>query len=145
MTTAADWLAARWRRHEKLLRFLIVGGVNTLFGLSLYPLLLYFSPTLHRHYLVALAIAQGLSLCFAFAMYKLTVFRSQGNVVSEAGTFASFYAVVYTLNWIALPVLVEWARISPSIAQVGFTVVTVVGSYFWHSRLTFRRDTGAPY
>ena len=27
---------------------------------------------------------------------------------------------------------------SPAIAQIGFTVVLIVGSWFWHSRVTFR-------
>lgn len=137
MSGIRAWIDARWRRHGKLLRFLVVGGLNTLFGLALYPVLLLVSPWLHRHYLIALGISQAVCLCFAFVMYKLTVFRTRANVAREAGTFLSFYAVSYTLNWVALPMLVEWARLPPSVAQVGFTVVIVAASYLWHNNVTF--------
>lgn len=136
------WLTARWQRHEKLLRFLVVGGINTVFGLSLYPAMLYFSATLHRHYMIALGVAQVVSLCFAFMMYKLAVFRTRSNVAREASTFLSFYAVTYAINWLALPLLVERAQVSPSLAQVGFTVVTVLASYIWHNRVTFGAARG---
>ena len=125
-------------RDGRPLRFLIAGGVNTAFGLVIYPLLVWASPSLHRHYLVALAIAQATSVCFAFATYKLAVFRSRGNVVREASLFTSFYVVNYAANWVALPILVAGLKIPPVYAQTGFSVLLIAGSYFWHSRLTFR-------
>ncbi len=140
--TEPRWLIDRWRRHEKLLRFLIVGGINTMFGLTLYPAMLYFSTTLHRHYMIALGIAQVVSLCFAFVMYKLTVFRTRSNIAREAGSFVSFYAVTYTINWLALPILVESLHIAPSIAQFGFGVLMTAASYLWHNRVTFGASPG---
>lgn len=121
------------------LRFLAAGAANTVFGLALYPLLLWSTPVLQTHYLAALAIAQAISLCFAFATYKLGVFRTRGNIAREFGAFSSFYLFNYAANWAALPLLVELAGIAPLIAQLGFTVVLMVGSYFWHSRVSFAR------
>jgi putative flippase GtrA len=126
------------RGGERPLRFVIAGAANTVFGLAIYPLLLWSVPLLHTHYMIALGIAQAISLCFAFATYKLGVFRTRGNVAREFGTFSSFYLVNYAANWAALPLLVETAGLSPVIAQLGFTAILIVGSYFWHSRLTFR-------
>lgn len=120
------------------LRFLIAGGINTLFGLALYPLLLWSVPALHRHYMIGLVIAQAVSLCFAFMTYKITVFQTRANAAREFGAFSSFYIVNYALNWLALPALVDGARIDPIPAQIGFSILFVVGSYFWHSRVTFR-------
>lgn len=129
-------------RAERPLRFMLAGAANTAFGLAIYPLLLWSLPPLHTHYLVALGIAQAISLCFAFATYKIGVFRTRGNVAREFGTFSSFYLFNYAANWAALPLLVELGGIPPIIAQLGFTAVLILGSWFWHSRVTFRSAGG---
>ena len=120
------------------LRFLIAGAVNTALGLAIYPLLLLAVPTLRVHYLLALGIAQAIGVCFAFLTHKFGVFRTRGNMVREFGAFASFYLANYALNWALLPLLVEVAGIPPIIAQTGFTLLVVIGSYFWHARVSFR-------
>jgi putative flippase GtrA len=129
-------------RAERPLRFMLAGAVNTAFGLAIYPLLLWSVPTLHTHYLIALGVAQAISLCFAFATYKIGVFRTRGNVAREFGTFSSFYLFNYAANWAALPLLVELGGIPPIIAQLGFTAMLILGSWFWHSRVTFRSAGG---
>lgn len=123
---------------RKPLRFLIAGAANTAFGVAVYPALLWSVPAFHDRYLLALGVAQMLSLCFAFATYKLGVFRTRGNLAREFGTFSSFYLFNYAANWAALPLLVEVAGIQPVIAQLAFTIALIAGSWFWHSRVTFR-------
>lgn len=53
-------------RADRPLRFAAAGAVNTVFGLGIYPLLLWAVPAFQTHYLLALGIAQAVSLCFAF-------------------------------------------------------------------------------
>ncbi|WP_213979042.1 GtrA family protein [Sphingomonas sp. dw_22] len=130
-------IAQSARHGGRPLRFAAAGAANTVFGLAIYPLLLWSAPLLHTHYLVALGIAQAVSLCFAFTTYKLGVFRTRGNIAREFGAFSSFYLFNYAANWAALPLLVELAAIPPVLAQLGFTAVLIVGSYFWHSRVSF--------
>lgn len=121
------------------LRYVLAGGMNTLFGLSIFPLIRWAVPFLHTHYQVALLVAQVISLCFAYGSYKLTVFRTRGgNVVREMGAFSVFYVIAAAVNWVALPVMVERLGLGPNIAQTGFSVLLMISSYFWHSRLTFR-------
>jgi putative flippase GtrA len=124
--------------QRRPLRFVVAGASNTAFGLAIYPLLLWSVPAFATHYLVALGIAQALSLCFAFATYKLGVFRTRGNLVREFGAFSSFYLFNYAANWAALPLLVELAAIPPVIAQLAFSAVLIATSWLWHSRVTFR-------
>ena len=62
-------------KGRRPLRFLLAGVANTIFGLGVYPLLLWSSAALQHHYMLALGIAQSVSLCFAFATYKLGVLR----------------------------------------------------------------------
>jgi putative flippase GtrA len=120
------------------LRFLVAGAANTAFGLAIYPLLLWSVPAFATHYMAALGVAQVVSLCFAFATYKLGVFRTRGNIAREFGAFSGFYLFNYAANWAALPLLVELGGIPPVIAQLGFTIVLIATSWFWHSRVTFR-------
>lgn len=124
-------------RTGRPLRFVIAGALNTALGLALYPALLWLFSPLRTHYLIALGIAQAVCLTFAFFTYKLGVFRTQGNVIAEFFRFSSFYLVNYAVNWVALPVLVEVVGIDPLYAQLAFTAVIVIGSYFWHTHITF--------
>ncbi|MFL0417673.1 GtrA family protein [Sphingomonas sp. 179-I 2A4 NHS] len=122
------------------LRFLVAGAANTAFGLAIYPALLWSVPAFAMHYMIALGAAQVVSLCFAFATYKLGVFRTRGNIAREFGAFSGFYLFNYAANWAALPLLVELAGIPPVIAQLGFAIVLIATSWFWHSRVTFRGE-----
>ncbi|AGH49895.1 hypothetical protein G432_10860 [Sphingomonas sp. MM-1] len=136
---AASRIAAIGRRGGRPLRFLVAGAVNTLLGLAFYPMLLWASPWFRVHYLAALGLAQITCLLFAFATHKFGVFRTRGpGIVRELAAFASFYAISYAANWAMLPLLVELAGIRPAAAQTGFTLAVIAGSYFWHSRITFR-------
>lgn len=139
----ATSIAGRTAGHGLKLRFLLAGGINTTFGLLIYPILLWSFDWLHRHYMIGLLLAQAIGLTFAFVNYKRTVFRTRGRLVREFATFSSFYLVNYAVNWAALPLLVEVAHIQPIVAQLAFAVVLAIGSWFWHSRVTFRdaRDT----
>lgn len=125
-------------RSGQPLRFLIVGGINTVVGLAAYPLLLWRVPWFHVHYFLGLLLVQFLCLVFAFITHKYGTFRARGNVLHEFAKFSSFYLVNYAANWVALPALVEFGEINPIIAQVAFALIVVVGSYFWHSRVSFK-------
>jgi putative flippase GtrA len=120
------------------LRYLVAAGINTAFGLAIFPLLVWSSAWLAEHYLVALLIAQGSSLLFAFSTYRFGVFRADGAVGKQFGLFSSFYLFNYAANWAALPFLVEVVGINLIIAQLGFALVLMIGSYFWHSKVTFK-------
>lgn len=144
MSTASRLTDARARLTSggaRPLRFVLAGGLNTLFGLSIFPLIRWAIPYLHAHYQIALLIAQTISLCFAYGTYKLTVFRTRTRhdaLAREVGAFSSFYLIAAVINWAALPLLVEQLGIGPNVVQTGFAVLLILGSYVWHSRLTFR-------
>lgn len=135
-------LSALLTRGGRPLRFAMAGAINTVFGLTIFPLLLWTFPIFQTRYLIALGISQVTSLCFAFCTYKIGVFKTRTNIISEFGKFSSFYLINYAANWLALPLLVEAAAIRPIIAQLAFSIVLMIGSYFWHSRLTFKSEEG---
>jgi putative flippase GtrA len=135
----SGWIAGRLEKlRGRPLRFLIAGGLNTLVGLTAYPILLWSSAWFYTHYLVALLVVQVFCLCFAFTTYKVGVFRTRGNIVSEFVRFSSYYMGTYAVNWLVLPALVEGAKIDPIIAQYIYAFIVLIGSYFWHSSISFK-------
>jgi putative flippase GtrA len=127
-------------RHETKLRFIMVGGFNTLFGLAAYPVLFFVLKPLHLHYLVVLVLAYCVCIVFSFSTIKLLVFRTKGQQGREFGRFVTFNVLYLLLNLLALPVLVEFLGLSPVWGQMMFATLLVVSSYFWHSHITFSRQ-----
>ncbi len=141
-TTPRPGVTDLMRIHETKLRFLFAGGLNTLFGLAVFSVLTWLFAPLSLHYLVVLTIAQIVSVTFSFLTNKLLVFRTRGRYVSELGKFVTFHIGYFVVNLIALPIMVEFARIPPVWAQLLFATVVIITSYFWHSRITFQSRRG---
>lgn len=126
------------RVHETKLRFLVAGGLNTVFGLSIYPALMWTLGPMGWNYIEVLILCQVVSVCFAYGTNKLLVFKTSGNYLAEFLKFSSFYVVNFVVNIAALPLLVELLHLSPVVAQTIFVIIVVCTSYLWHSRFTFR-------
>jgi putative flippase GtrA len=124
-------------RHQTKIRFLLTGALNTAVGLAVYPALFFFLAPLQFHYLTILTISQVSCVTFAFLTTKFMVFRTSGNYLSEFGKFGTFHLFIFFINLLVLPFLVECAGMNPVWAQLMFTIVVIVSSYFWHSRITF--------
>jgi putative flippase GtrA len=121
-------------------RFLLVGGFNTVFGYALFVAL---QETLGEtlHYLGVLLVAHVISTLVAFAGYRYIVFRVRGNVLVDLLRFWSLYAAVLAVNAVALPALVELGGVPVILAQGVFLVLTIIVSYVGHGRFSFRRPT----
>lgn len=137
IATLTQSLRARLTRGQQPLRYVIAGAANTIFGLSIYPLLLFSVVWFREQYLVALLVAQALSLCFAFLTYKFGVFRTRKGAAGEFFRFIPFYLAIYVINFAFLPFLVGVVGITPVVAQLIFSFLAMVGSYFWHKNVTF--------
>lgn len=126
------------RLRGRPLRYMIAGGVNTLVGISAYPLLLWLVPWFRVHYLLALLLVQVLCVCFAFATYRFGVFKSRGNIVGDFLRFSSYYATMFAVNWVVLPFFVEVVGVDAIVTQSVFNIFVITFSYFWHSNITFK-------
>ena len=136
------------KRHEQLIRFLIAGGWNTVFGLSAFAgLYLLLEDTVH--YLVVAVAANILAITNAFFVYRYLVFFSTGSLWKEYIKMYAVYAVSFAINLVVLAILVEVIDLHPIAAQFAIVLVTVIVSYFGHSRFTFAgssdsRDSESP-
>jgi putative flippase GtrA len=128
--------------HQKKFRFLLAGIVNTAVGLATYPILYLILQPNGLGYVEILIVAQVICITFSFMTNKYFVFKSKGYLADEYIKFFSFHALYFLINMIALPVLVEWIKLNPMIAQSIFSIFIIVTSYFWHNSVTFKDPSG---
>jgi putative flippase GtrA len=120
------------------LRFLMVGGLNTVFGLGIFPLLMWVLRPFHLFYMIPLVMSYPLGIVFSYATNKFITFRTKKNYVAEFGKFSTFYIINFLVNLAVLPICVEWFHLPPIPSQFTFALLGVMLSYLWHSRITFR-------
>ena len=124
-----------WQDSRKL-RFLVVGGWNTLFGyLSFYVLYLLAADRLH--YLIIANLAHFVAVTQSYVMQRRLVFRSDAPIASEFLRFNASHVGTLLFGLLAMALLVEAAGMSPLIAQAIVILMSVVLSYLLHSRLSF--------
>jgi len=128
--------------HREKLRFLVVGGWNTLFSIAALWLLDRFVPydpdsLLHKQ--AVLVVHWVISVTQNFFTFKLLVFRSKGHWLHEYLRMYVTYAATFLIQSVltlavsqAFGLRLFWASL-PSIA-----VIAVI-SYLGHRHFTFRR------
>ena len=132
-------MAAAARADRKEVRYLVVGGWNTLFGYLVFAILqLTIGGTIG--YMPVLVIAQIIGILNAYLCYRAFVFQVKGNWWLDLIRFSTVYWIVFGVNLIALPIMVSVLGMNVLVAQAIFLVVTVIASYFAHNHFSFRRN-----
>ncbi len=124
-------------RHDQKIRYLIVGGWNTLFGYGVFAAL-YFWLGNSMSYLWILSISFVLSVANSYLGYKIFVFKTKGNIVRESLRVYLVYGVSFIFNLMMLPFLVEIIHLNMYMAQAFVTIVTIAGSYVLHKKFSFK-------
>ncbi|MCU1524519.1 MAG: polysaccharide biosynthesis protein GtrA [Microbacteriaceae bacterium] len=127
---------------DERVRFLLVGGINTVVG---YLLFAVFQLTLGHiiGYLGSLYLSYAIATLVAFYLHRRFTFRAAktGQLGIDFLRFQSVYVVSLAVNTILLPVLVEWGGWRPLVAQLVIVVVTTIISYVGHKWFSFRRPS----
>jgi len=126
-----------YAQHNKKIKYLLVGGWNTVFGYAIFIALYYLTTLLSLHYLIALTLSQIISITVAYIANKLFVFKTKGNIIREYLRFCTFYSLSFLVNIILLPLFVEIFQFNLIITQGAITVGIIVMSFFWHNNITF--------
>lgn len=119
-----------WVSTPRLIRFFIVGAVNTVFGYGAYALLLFMG--LHYAWAALLGTVAGVIFNF-FTTGRLVFDRSTSGGLLR---FASVYAVIYVLNVAALWVL-DGFGINPYVSGLILIVPMACVSYLLMRRFVF--------
>lgn len=124
--------------ERRLVRFLLVGVFNTVFGYGLFAVL---QLTLgdRVHYLILVFASTVISVFEAYVVQRLLVWRVRGRWWREFARFASVYAGSLGVNLVLLPVFVEIVGIPVLIGQAIVMAVNSLGTFVLHRSFTFRR------
>lgn len=132
MRHPCDLLPRLLRTHQ--VRYLFVAGCVALGYLSI----LAGGLTLGWHYMLAIAVAQVITIICAFPAYRNFVFESRHSVASDFVRFLSVWSTGAIAGFLATPFLVEVAGLQPFLAQIIAIVVVAIGSYLGHRFFSFR-------
>jgi putative flippase GtrA len=116
----------------RFFRFLVVGGVNTLFYYTVFALLIL----LHLHYVLAVALAVILGTLFNFKIQGVFVFRNRKN--SLILRFGASALLVFALNTGFLKIFSNYS-INTLIAQAILTLPMAVISFLLMSKFVFNK------
>jgi putative flippase GtrA len=136
----------------EVIRFLLVGGSNTLISLGLYSA----SVILFGHLLphrgkpliadIASITSKPLAITVAFLCYKHFVFRTKGNYLREWLKCFAVYGVSTPAELILLPLATKAFLLvalthayAPFLAGIVNSVVIACYSYFAHKKFSFKR------
>ena len=121
---------------RRMLRFLVVGGWNTLVGYLVFvAIALVAGDRLHHQVILALSFA--ISVVHAYALQRWLVFRSKGPVAVEFPRFVVVNLGALGLNAVILEVLVRLS-VQLMLAQLIATLAATLLSFVAHQLWSFR-------
>lgn len=131
----------------QLVRYLLVGGFNAVFGYGLFALLNWLFTGLSTYsYMYAALLGSIITITVAFLGYKWFVFRTRGNYLIEWIRCLGVYASSTLIGLAGLAILVPILRrslhrpqLASYIAAAIMMAVTVVFSFFGHKNISFRQ------
>jgi len=126
-----DWW---FRLIPEKIRFLLVGGFNTVFAYGVFALLLQ---GFGLPYLWALIIQYFITVNVSIATMRYYVFQSKGDIIKEFVKAWGVYLMVFGLNSVGLSFLVEICKIAPLWAQAIYLIFSTIVTYILHKYFSF--------
>ena len=122
--------------HSDTIRYLLAGIWNTLFGYGVGVLLLItMRPIINIIYIII--VSNIISISMAFIVYKIYVFRTHGNWISEYLKCYLVYGGSALISSTLLFFLITKIDCSIWVAQGIVTAIVITLSFLMHKRYTF--------
>ena len=122
--------------QRSLSRFLSIGLLNTIVGVSVFPLLYWMiGRTLDVN--VILIVSYIFCTMFAFTAHKFVTFRSQGRTHVEGVRFFIVSGITYLLNVGLLNAALPLTPSHPVLLQLGIAVTLQIFNFFILGKLVF--------
>jgi putative flippase GtrA len=135
MSGPPGWLLQVVR--DQRVAFLSVGAINT--GVGFLCFAGFLALLGQQRYMATLVCAHVVSVLIAFVLYRFVVFRVRGHVLTDLWRFETVYLTALGVNFVLLPLLVEFAHLPVLLAQALIMVVTSLMSWMGHKHYSFRR------
>lgn len=115
------------------IRFVLVGILNTAFGVGLYCLFIYWGVP----YRTAVLLSTVLGVLFNFKTIGVLVFKNSDNRLIFR--FVSAYVVVYFINIGLIRLMLEFTPLDEYIAGIVATPIVAIASFVFQKRFVFRK------
>lgn len=119
---------------EKL-RFLLVGGFNTVFSYLLFLISEFF-----WGYRIAVIFTYMVAINVSIFTMRLYVFNTSGNLKKQYAKAALVYIISIMSNYVFLFLTIDCLSMSAWLAQALFAVLSTVVIYFWHKNISFSKS-----
>jgi putative flippase GtrA len=139
---------------DQIVRYLVVGVWNTLFGYCVYAafVTIYSHLLSHRHLSLTVDLASvtstPLGITMSYFCYKFFVFRTQGNYLREWLRCFAVYGTAMIPGLVVLPLLTRALlqvphlhRSAPYLAGALVIGFTAIYSFLGHKKFSFRAET----
>lgn len=128
------YIFIQWFKFPEALRFLLVGGWNTLISILLFGMVL----KLMQDYKISLFISHIISVFHSFVNLRIFVFQSKGHFWKEYFKVNCVYTVYFLLNFVMLFASVELLKLHAFFSQSVITCILVIISYLANKHFTFK-------
>lgn len=116
-------------KRQVLFRYVFVGGINTIFGFSFFPLCYW---ALYKILDINIIVTISHIICafFAFITHKHITFCSDGKVHHEVSKFLIVHIVNWGINILLLNIALYYLNWGAFIIQLIIALLLAVANYF---------------
>jgi len=143
------WAENIWFKLPEKLRFLLVGGFNTVFAFGVLAALLWCCAFINGRFeftrseaLVAnisLFMQYIITINVSFLTMRYYVFQSNGDWKREYVKAWSVYVLIYFINAPVMTFLIVFLHLHPLAAQAVYLIFSTVLTFLLHKYYSFRR------
>jgi putative flippase GtrA len=127
-------------KYGEPIRYLIVGGINTILNIALFGL---HANVIEVNYLISNAVAWVFGVTFAFVANKYIVFKSYDNnrkkMITEAVIFIALRGLSGVFDMVFMYVFIDLIVINNMIAKVTDNVVVIIVNYITTKFIVFKQ------
>jgi putative flippase GtrA len=125
--------------NDLRLRYLFIGGINTIFGYFISNILYY--KILSQLHIIYLGIIGNLiCITFSFLTYKLFVFQTKGNWIKEYLRCYLVYGLTAVIGIMIMWGLVDGLGLRFWLCQGFVMIMVIIISYIGHNRFSFKKN-----
>jgi putative flippase GtrA len=125
---------------QEVISYLFFGILTTLINFISYLLL---TDLLGVHYTAATTIAWFLAILFAYITNKIYVFKSQGNILKEFGSFIVFRLLSLGLDLGLMILLVSYLHVNDLLSKIAVNILIVILNYVLSKFIIFTKRTSS--
>ncbi len=122
---------------NKSIRYLVVGGVSTIFAFITFPLV-HYQVFKNTSVISSYILATFLNVTFSFVGQKFVVFKTSGSIWKDYLAFWIGSALIIVLGYMLLICLINYCELSIFLSNGIVVTLSAIGSFGYHNYITFR-------